>query len=373
MPEFRTTDIGQVMQTAEALKGMKREAENDRVRNLYMGEQMQTMQQNRQLNSAQEDRAKAAQQVESDQREAKRHYLLADNIERAPDPLGFVQQFAPEFIQNYEAKHGAGSFAQLPPEQIKREASGMKSYFASQAGIALNGTPEQQFAAGQAEKTADTHFSQQKELAAIQHKYSLEEIGAKGKVDAEKANTTNDHKTFRDTQALRKEFEGMQAVKDYRLVLPLYERAKTAPNTRAGDISVVYALGKMFDPGSVVREGEITLSQNAAPWVRAIVSKANSQLTGEGAIDKETRADIMQALQGQVSALAAPYDQERQRYEGYAKDNGWDPSSVVGTNVPSDAFGGQQGAPKPMSPEEAAKLPSGTQFIGLDGVPRVKH
>ncbi len=39
--------------------------------------------------------------------------------------------------------------------------------------------------------------------------------------------------------------------------------------------------------------------------------------------------------------------------------------------APAAATTGAQG-PK-MSPEEAAKLPPGTPFIGMDGVPRVKN
>jgi hypothetical protein len=136
---------------------------------------------------------------------------------------------------------------------------------------------------------------------------------------------------------LRKEFEGQQAVKDYSTVLPLYQRAATAPNTRAGDISVVYALGKMFDPTSVVREGELQLSQNAAPWVRKIVADARSQISGTGAIDPQTRKDILAAMEGQVNALRASYERERERFSGYAAQYGATPSQIVGTD-PATAF-----------------------------------
>jgi hypothetical protein len=136
---------------------------------------------------------------------------------------------------------------------------------------------------------------------------------------------------------LRKEYEDSDAVKNYRTVLPLYQRAVTAPNTRAGDISVIYALGKMFDPTSVVREGELILSQNAAPWLIKVASEANSQLTGEGSISPQTRAQILEALKGQVDALREPYVQERNRYSEYASGYGTAPDQVVGPD-PVDAF-----------------------------------
>jgi hypothetical protein len=143
----------------------------------------------------------------------------------------------------------------------------------------------------------------------------------------------------REAASLRKEFEGMPAVKDYRTVLPLLERASTAPNTRAGDVSIIYALGKMFDPTSVVREGELVLAQGTAPWLRKLASKANSQISGEGALNPETRKEIMATLQGQVDALRQPYEQERQRFATYAQDYELDPFAVVGGDV-NDAFGG---------------------------------
>jgi len=136
---------------------------------------------------------------------------------------------------------------------------------------------------------------------------------------------------------LRKEFESVDVVKNYRNVLPLYQRATTAPDTMAGDISVIYALGKMFDPTSVVREGELQLSMNAAPWLQKIASMANAQITGEGRLSPETRKDIMGALQGQVDAFRAPYEQERSRYSQYASKLRISPEEIVGPD-PAAAF-----------------------------------
>lgn len=143
--------------------------------------------------------------------------------------------------------------------------------------------------------------------------------------------------TIRDTTNLRKEYEGQDAVKNYRSVIQLYDRATKAPNTRAGDISVIYALGKMFDPNSVVREGELILAQNAAPWLRKLASTANSQITGKGALSPQTRQEITAALNGQVESMRAAYEQERNRYSEYAKQYSLDPFSVVG-NDPGDAY-----------------------------------
>lgn len=149
--------------------------------------------------------------------------------------------------------------------------------------------------------------------------------------------------SFRDVMALRKEFEDSSEVKNYRSVLPLFQRRRTAPNDRAGDISVIYALGKMFDPTSVVREGELQLSMNAAPWLQKMAAAVNSQITGEGRLNPEMRAEILGALRGQVDALKPAYEQERGRYGQYAKQYGFTDSDIVGPN-PAEAFAAPQAA-----------------------------
>lgn len=164
--------------------------------------------------------------------------------------------------------------------------------------------------------------------------------------------------TMRDVTGLRKEFESTDAVKQYRAVLPLFNRAKTAPNTRAGDISMIYALGKMFDPTSVVREGELVLAQNAAPWLQKMASQANSQLSARGALSPETRATILEALQGQVDSFRIPYDQERQRYSQYATEYGIDPFKVVGNDA-SAAFSSDAKSPDPKTMNLPSKLSNG--------------
>lgn len=338
MAEFQNLDLGRILQTAEAIKGMKREGENDRVRNLYMGEQMANARQAGQIAASQEQRAAA--QFSQEQQVANTKMLNAASAEVMKNPAA-AERWIPQ-LQQAGVIDPKLDWRQIPPEALQARA-GELFESTSSALQALEVTGGQRFAADEAKKNREQTFSNQKELASIQHKYSLEEIGAKGKFDADNRDAANDHRQFRDIQGLRKEFEGMEAVKNYKLVLPLYERAANAPNTRAGDISIIYSLGKMFDPTSVVREGELILAKDAAPWLQKIVSSANSQITGKGALSPEVRADILQALKGQVSALEQPYNQERERFSRYAQENNWNPDQVVGLATASSAF--EQPAP----------------------------
>lgn len=157
---------------------------------------------------------------------------------------------------------------------------------------------------------------------------------------------------MKDATSLRKEFDSQPIVKDYRQVITLYQRASTAPNTRAGDLSVVYALGKIFDPGSVVREGELQMSANAAPWLQKTLGQAQSQIKGSGALEPAVRAELLAAMRGQVDSIGQQYGELRQQYGEYAKNYSVDPNMVIGQDpTPQD-----QGAPSGGPPPDIAAL-----------------
>jgi hypothetical protein len=329
---FETADLGRVLATAETIKGMRRQSVTDQLRDQYLGVQMRNAEQAGVIAGQQEQRAQAEEQQKRQIQAAKQNYLLAENIERLPPEqrIAFIQQFAPEFIENYERKHGPGSFTQQSPEQIGQQASLMKQHLASFAGISLNGTPEQRFAAEQAQKMDATNFDQQKQLAGIQHEHRLKEIEATGIANAERAAASSERKTFRDIQSLRKEFEGMDAVKNYRTVQPIIESAKKAPDTGYGDMDLIYAVGKILDPGSVVREGELALTIAAGSPLQRILGTTRFSLERGGRLTPAARQQIVGMLEGRVGALESAYNQERERFSRYAQENGWDATQVVG-------------------------------------------
>jgi hypothetical protein len=229
MPEFKTFSLADTIQTAEAIKGMRRQAESDKLRDAYMGQRMQA-------DAAQEQRAQQTHESQIIAEQAKQGSLVVDAALQAPDIKAAIQQNAPQMAAQYEQKNGPGSFAQADPKLLAQELSQARDFLASKAGVFVNGTPEQRFAAGQQDKSAaaasERQFSNNERLAAIQHKYDLQKIDRQGAIDLQKREAAGARGQFKDQMSLRKEFEDDETVKNYRAVLPLYERAKNAPNTR---------------------------------------------------------------------------------------------------------------------------------------------
>jgi hypothetical protein len=357
---FETFDLGRVIQTAEAIKGQRQQSVTEQLRQQYLGVQMQGAEQQQGLAAqagkiqlAQEGRAAGAHQQEIDARTARQHYLTAAHVEASDDPVRAAQEFAPDLVQAFESQHGDGSFAALPPDVVKQMVGDAKARAAAAAGISLVATPEQQIEQKFRLEQMEQQGAQQREIATLQstnqqelqrqgHGYDMAEIGARGAQDRATAEATTGRKVFKDSQSLRKEFDSLDPVKNFKAVQPILASASKAPDTGAGDLDVIYAVGKILDPGSVVREGELKLVIDAQSPVAKLVGATQFNLGKGGRITQRKRQELIQMLNGRVGAIRDAYDAEASRYRGYATDSGLDPNAIVGEQAsPSQAAGGR--------------------------------
>lgn len=112
---FETLDLGRVLQTAEAIKGLRRQTEDDALRREYMSTQIAGAKQSQSIEA---QNAAAQQQTLA----AKRQYYTAQAALTSADPKGTIEAIAPQFVQDFESKHGQGSWAALTPEQAHAAA-----------------------------------------------------------------------------------------------------------------------------------------------------------------------------------------------------------------------------------------------------------
>lgn len=149
-----------------------------------------------------------------------------------------------------------------------------------------------------------------------------------------------------DADKLRKEFEEKPAVKSYRDVLPIAGAAQKAPDTRAGDIQMAYAVGKILDPNSVVREGELKLVGNAATVMQQIQGELRTLTQGKGRLTPETRAQLNSMLENAVAQRKASFDAEKQSYGGIVQRRGYKPEDVF-IETPAPTSNGWKVTPVP--------------------------
>jgi len=177
------------------------------------------------------------------------------------------------------------------------------------------------------------------------------------------------------TVELRKEFAALPEVKAFKEVVPVLEGARKAPNSSQGDIALIYAVGKIMDPESVVREGEMNLIiKSGSPSER--ISGMVNYLGGGGRLTPGARANLLKMLDTAVGERTKMYDAARQSYGTVAQRIGI-PQEMVFAEIPRPQAGAPApdpgGIPRVTNDAEYALIPKGSIYVAPDGKSRVKQ
>jgi hypothetical protein len=128
-------------------------------------------------------------------------------------------------------------------------------------------------------------------------------------------------KSEKGVSDLRKEFNALPEVKNYRTVVPIVQSIQNAKDTQAGDLDFIYAVGKILDPESVVREGEMNLViKTGSPLER--FKGAVSGVMGGGRLTPTIRNNLLQMLNSRVGEIKRGYDSAESMYRRNAERRG---------------------------------------------------
>jgi hypothetical protein len=214
-----------------------------------------------------------------------------------------------------------------------------------------------------------------------------------GSIDVINTGGLTPQQVAKDGVALRKEFNQLPDVKDFNNVATSFNvinRLSSQTPSAAGDLSLIFAYMKMLDPGSVVREGEFANAQNTAGIPDQVRNAYNKALNGQR-LNPGQRKEFTNQAGNIYQSYRQRYDEVVGQYQGYAQETGLDPNIIQpraaqaagatrqapaanGGPRPSDAL--KPGAKvlvnggRPISAQEAMKLPKGARFVGTDGVER---
>jgi hypothetical protein len=186
------------------------------------------------------------------------------------------------------------------------------------------------------------------------------------KIDAEKvvqgqklAASAND-KVAETTDSIRKEFNALPQVKNWSTVQPVLQSAREAAkvNNASADLNIIYAVAKIMDPESVVRESEMSMIVKAgSPSER--LQGLFSYVVGGGRLTAEQRSQIMAEVESRAKGQESNYAATRSQYEDIAKQRGL-PASQIFTTMPNAAIdrsgsaGTGAGQWKVLGPERGA-------------------
>ena len=106
---------------------------------------------------------------------------------------------------------------------------------------------------------------------------------------------------------------------------PISSKVASAPDSAAGDVSLIFAYMKMLDPGSVVREGEFATAEQAAGIPERVINLYNKAVKGKR-ISKKQREDFMNSAKSVYNGYKQTQNQIDELYTQFARQYGVDPS-----------------------------------------------
>ncbi len=284
-------------------------------------------------------------------------------------PLAEVMQNPVEFARLMEAgtalekgKIPAGVTPDVLVNAGQRVAGAQPPQPAPGVQVAQAAAPQSTEAA-QLKARADQLYASGNKVDALALYRKADEIAGKfsdtTSMEGYKQTLQQPNQTISNEGKLRDDFRGEPVVKAYREVVPIMESVRDALKrpTRAADLNLIYGLGKMMDPTSVVREGEMVMARGTGT-VQDYINGLLGQLNGNPTLLPETRQKIVDEMQSRFQGLQQSHDTVAEVYKGIAQRSGLNHENVV---IPI-----RQGKP---AQQEAAPAKAGPQRIDLNGNP----
>lgn len=207
---------------------------------------------------------------------------IADKKKQQTDVINAAQE---------AAKNGLPGASQLASDALKLDPN--------------SSTFTQDLAALQAKVPISTLDQQIKEAQLNNIKSEI----AKRSSDAEIARNTLPSSVQTRVQGVAGQFDGEQAVKSYQIIAETIDAVKNAGISPTDDIQRIYAVAKVFDPNSAVREGEYkTVQDYATSLLQRVGLKANRVFNNDGFLTDEARKFINTSLENRLSSSKKAYD-----------------------------------------------------------------
>jgi Phage-related lysozyme (muraminidase) len=156
-----------------------------------------------------------------------------------------------------------------------------------------------------------------------------------------------------DAYKVRNEIQGLPSYKNIAQAAPVYKSmlGAAARDTRAADVNLIYGMAKLMDPGSVVRESEMTIAQAIATLPQYLQAQVTSQMNATGRLDPAVRAGIMEEAHSRVQSYSDMYGQDAGMYRGIVGRRNMKEEDVIPNFGAFDPY-------KPPAPAGATPAPA---------------
>jgi hypothetical protein len=162
-----------------------------------------------------------------------------------------------------------------------------------------------------------------------------------------------------DPMTLVSKFHDNPVVKAYNSALGPYQSllSNMQVNSPQADVAIIYAIAKIMDPGSAVRDGEMVIWSKTSSLTQQLDGYLSKALAGESSMTPEVRRGLLDAarnaMQGQYAA-AAPVVQG---FRNIAQEQRLDPSRYIPFEQPPSIDPGLISSRAPRGPGDIAPVP----------------
>lgn len=154
---------------------------------------------------------------------------------------------------------------------------------------------------------------------------------------ADQANRIAQGKTVFDrTNTLRNDFSQLPEVKSWNVIQPQLVAARQAATDTSGgsDLNLIYAMGKVMDPNSVVREGELQLAGNTGSLGSKLQGYYKSVANG-GNLPPNVKKDLLQQIENRAAASEQLYNNTKTKYGQIATQYNLNPNELFVEGITS--------------------------------------
>lgn len=245
-----------------------------------------------------------------------------ENIQFTPGGVGIIQAPGGVITTEYDAATGSTKFSYHKVDDHML-TGGLDVLAAKNRAAAL--------------MKADPTLTQNAAMARAADEIRKENNQAKQSNIMLRINAGAGQKSEKGETGLRKEFNALQEVKNYKTFSGQYAtmaatmgKLKDFKSLNPADQVLIMDFNKALDPSSVVRESEYARTpENMSILNRA--SAATSRLMQGGVLNQTERQALMQAAKVMKQSYKSQYDAARAQYQRIAEENGYSPRNVVPT------------------------------------------
>lgn len=130
---------------------------------------------------------------------------------------------------------------------------------------------------------------------------------------------------------LRKEFQTRPAVVNFETVLPKFAAAIRAADNPVGDMQIITAWVKAYDPTGAIMSQDVQTAEQAQSAIQKFGGNYAAMVDGRGRLKPEVRQNFLREIHTRLGPLADVYRSERAKYLEIAKRTpGVNPANVLG-------------------------------------------